>query len=178
MTTTSTPAIGASVAEPATPPKRGARMGPRLRALLEVCPPDGPVADIGSGHGRLALELKRRDPGRLVYATELKPGPSAELRRLIGPDGGVRLLEGEGLTPLTGLRCRGVVIAGIGGETISRILERDLEIARSLAWLCLQPAQRSDRLRDWLERAGWPVLDYLEVAERGHLYPLFLVAPR
>lgn len=153
-------------------------MGPRLRALLDFCPPDGAVADVASGHGRLALELKRRDPGRSVYATELNEGPSAELRRLIGHGGGIRLLEGEGLRPLAGLGCRGVVIAGLGGETIAHILARDGEVARSLAWLCLQPAQRSERLREWLSGEGWPLLGHRQVVERAHLYHLFLVAPR
>jgi tRNA (adenine22-N1)-methyltransferase len=153
-------------------------MGPRLRALLEFCPPHGPVADIGSGHGRLALELKRRNPGRQVLATEINPGPSAELRRLLGAESGVQILEGEGLRPVAGLGCRGVVIAGLGGLTIAQMLERDREIAQGLEWLGLQPAQRVARLQSWLQTAGWPLVDHRQVEEKGHLYQMFLVAPR
>jgi tRNA (adenine22-N1)-methyltransferase len=155
-----------------------ARLGPRLRAILELCPADGAVADVGSGHGRLAAEIKRRWPQRQVYATEVKPGPSAELRRLLDPASGVEILEGEGLAPLAENPCRGVVIAGLGGSTIARMLERDLEVAQRLSWLCLQPAQRCERLWEWVEAAGWTWLERRRVAEKGHLYQLVLVTPR
>jgi tRNA (adenine22-N1)-methyltransferase len=167
---------------PAWPPKAAtggrARLGPRLRAILELCPAEGAVADVGSGHGRLAAEIKRRWPQRQVYATEVNPGPSAELRRLLGATSGVEIFEGEGLAPLAELACCGVVIAGLGGSSIARMLERDREVAQRLSWLCLQPAQRSERLVEWLEAARWTWLDQRRVAEKGHLYRLFLVAPQ
>ncbi|MGC1185466.1 MAG: tRNA (adenine(22)-N(1))-methyltransferase TrmK [Candidatus Dormiibacterota bacterium] len=154
-----------------------ARMGPRLRALLELCPQEGAVADIGSGHGRLALELKRRSPQRRVYATEINRGPSGELRRLLGCASGVEILEGEGLAPLAGLDCRGAVIAGLGGGSIAQMLERDAAVAQRLNWLCLQPAQRVARLQGWLEEAGWVVSEHRQVAEKARTYQMFLVTP-
>ncbi len=153
-------------------------MGPRLRALLDVCPPRGAVADVGSGHGRLALELKRQDPSRRVFATEIKPGPQAELSRLLGAESGVQVLAGEGLRPLLGLGCHGVVIAGIGGVTIARMLAHEREMAGTLEWLVLQPAQREDRLQRWLEEVGWPLRSHHQVLEKAHLYQVFVVAPR
>jgi tRNA (adenine22-N1)-methyltransferase len=154
-----------------------ARMGPRLRAVLELCPEEGSVADIGSGHGRLALELKRRVPQRRVFATEINSGPSGELRRLLGPASGVEILEGEGLAPLAGLGCGGVVIAGLGGVTMAQILERDHDVARQLGWVCLQPAQRAERLQSWLAGAGWTLRDHRQVVEKSHLYQLYLATP-
>ena len=153
-------------------------MGPRLRAILELCPAEGAVADVGSGHGRLAAEIKLRWPQRQVYATEVSPGPAAELRRLLGATSGVEILEGEGLAPLAEHPCRGVVIAGLGGSSIARMLQRDRELAQRLSWLCLQPAQRSERLGEWLEAAGWIWLERRRVAEKRHLYQLFLVGPQ
>ncbi len=154
-----------------------ARMGPRLRALLELCPREGPVADVGSGHGRLALELKRRSPEADVYATEEGTGPARELRRLLSPGSGVAILEGPGLRPLAGLGCRGVVLAGMGGNTIVGLLRAEPELARSLAWACLQPAQREERLEAWLRAEGWTLGQRRAVLERGRLYRLYLVAP-
>ncbi|MGH7697463.1 MAG: tRNA (adenine(22)-N(1))-methyltransferase TrmK [Candidatus Dormibacteria bacterium] len=156
----------------------GAGIGRRLGALLELCPDDGPVADVGSGHGRLALALKRRNPRRRVLATELRSGPAAELRRLLGPDTGIPVLEGDGLSPLAGWACRGVVIAGIGGNGIRAILEREPVLARGLDWLCLQPAQRPEPLRVWLAAQGWDVTVQRLVGERRHCYPTLLVHPR
>ncbi|MGH7610645.1 MAG: tRNA (adenine(22)-N(1))-methyltransferase TrmK [Candidatus Dormibacteria bacterium] len=159
-------------------PARPVRLGARLRAVLELCPPDGPVADVGSGHGRLALELKRRRPELTVVATEVCLGPQRELDRLLHPGSGVRVLWGDGLLPLVGLGCHGVVIAGMGGPRIAAILERGGVVARSLAWACVQPAQRERPLREWLGGAGWRVLAETEVQERAHRYPTLLVQPQ
>lgn len=156
----------------------GARLGARLQALLDLCPVQGPVADIGSGHGRLAQELARRLPPGQVYATEAKSGPAAELRRLLDPMSRVRVLHGPGLTPLRQLGCRGAVIAGMGGRTIVGILEAELELARSLEWICLQPMQRLEPLTDWLAGQGCWAVRHTTVMERGRTYQSFLLVRR
>ncbi|HEY6538538.1 MAG TPA: tRNA (adenine(22)-N(1))-methyltransferase TrmK [Candidatus Dormibacteraeota bacterium] len=178
MTISAPPALAleqwASDARPAGP----ARLGARLRAVVDLCPRDGPVADVASGHGRVARELKRRGSHRVVYATEVGSGPSGELRRLLGDASGVQILEGAGLRPLAGRGCQGVVIAGLGGGSIARLLEQDYELASGLDWLCLQPAQRVERLEAWLARVGWSQRCRRQVLERDHVYQLFLVIPR
>lgn len=135
------------------------------------------MADVGSGHGRLALEIARRQPREIVYATEARRGPATELRRLLG-DAPVRVLEGRGLTPLRGLGCRGAVIAGMGGHTIAEILDQELELAGDLTWLCLQPMQDADRLAEWLAgRRRWRV-EVASAEERSRAYTAFRVFPR
>lgn len=152
-----------------------ARLGPRLGALLDLCPVEGPVADVGSGHGRLAFELARRLPPGQVYATEAKAGPAAELRRLLGGDPTVTILEGQGLTPLRQLGCRGAVLAGMGGRTLVDILETDRDVLAELSWVCLQPMQRVERLVDWIgKQSGW-VVRTNSTRERGHFYSGFLL---
>ena len=153
----------------------GARLGPRLRALLDLCPVQGPVADIGSGHGRLAQELALRLPPGQVFATEAKPGPAAELRRLLDPRSAVQVLHGPGLGPLRRLGCRGAVIAGMGGRTIARILESERELALSLEWICLQPMQREECLTDWLDQQRSWTVRRTSVVDRGHRYHSFLM---
>lgn len=155
-----------------------ARIGPRLRAILDLCPVQGPVADIGSGHGRLAHELALRLPPGQVFATEAKPGPAAELRRLLDPLSQVAVLHGPGLSPLRQLGCRGAVIAGMGGRTIARILESERDLALSLEWLCLQPMQRVECLTDWLSDQGSWAIRRTTVRERGHSYHSFLLVRR
>jgi tRNA (adenine22-N1)-methyltransferase len=154
---------------------RPARLGARLRSLLDLCPVEGPVADIGSGHGRLAYELALRLPPGQVFATESKRGPAAELRRLLGPLAAVTILEGNGLAPLRNVGCRGAVIAGMGGRTMAGILSADQDVALSLSWICLQPIQRVEFLAGWLsQQHGWTVRRTIAI-ERSHTYHSFLV---
>ena len=155
-----------------------ARLGPRLRHLLELCPEEYPVADVGSGHGRLALELALRRPGATVYATEARPGPARELRRLLGSGSPVRVLEGRGLEPLQGLGCRGAVIAGLGGHTIREILELSPSVALGLDWLCLQPMQDWEPLWSWMAGSGWWDPQVTSCWERSRVYRFMLLRPR
>ncbi len=60
------------------------RLPARLRALAALLPP-GAVADVGAGHGALALHLARG--GRRVIATEARPLPFAELCRNLADHG-------------------------------------------------------------------------------------------
>lgn len=145
--------------------------------MLQLCPLGGPVADVGSGHGRLALELKRREPKTLVYATEGGEGPARELRRLLPQRCGVEVLEGLGLAPLRALCCRGAVIAGLGGRAMAALLDRDLEVARRLEWLCLQPAQQPEALDAWLGTRGWTALERRSAREGRRIYRLCLMRP-
>ncbi len=154
------------------PPR--ARLGPRLRAVLELCPTSGRVADIGSGHGRVALELAASRPPGSVFATEVRPGPAYELRRMLGEASPVTVLEGWGLRPLAGLGVEGAVIAGMGGRTAAAILEADPAVLRELAWVCLQPMQRWEWLNAWMAgRPGWSAHRTLTL-ERGRAYHTFL----
>ncbi len=155
-----------------------ARLGPRLRHLLELCPEEYPVADVGSGHGRLALELALRRPGARVYATEARPGPARELRRLLGSASPVRVLEGPGLEPLEGLGCRGAVIAGMGGHTIREILQASPSVAQGLDWICLQPMQDWEPLWSWVTTTGWWEPEVTSCWERSRSYRSLLLRPR
>lgn len=155
-----------------------ARLGPRLRAVLQMCPAEGPVADVGSGHGRLAHELAGRLPEGQVFATEVRPGPIHELRRLLGEGSPVTVVEGWGLRPLAGLGIRGAAIAGMGGRTVAAILDADQAVVAEMAWICLQPMQRVERLTAWIGRQrGWSVRSAVAV-ERGHVYHTFLLDRR
>ena len=169
-------AAPAAAAE-APPAGRRPRLGPRLRACLDLCPTEGPVLDVGSAHGLLARALRARDAALVVYASESKPGPAAELRRLAGGDPGLRILEGAGLGPACGRGCRGAVIAGLGGHTIGAILQADAELAAQLAWLCLQPAQGVGWLLAALPAWGYRLRAAARPVERGRTYTALLVAP-
>ncbi len=159
----------------AAAPRR--RLRPRLRACLDLIPRDGPVADVGSAHGRLARALLGRDPDRGVIATEAKPGPAAELGRRLGGLTGITIALGPGLDPVRGRALRGAVIAGMGGRTIIAILTEGDDVVRRLDWLCLQAMQGTEGLYAWLRRHGFRLRASARPVEAGRVYPTVLVAP-
>jgi tRNA (adenine22-N1)-methyltransferase len=127
------------------------------------------VADIGAGDGQVALALAGR--GVRVIATELGPGPFARL------PASLERRRGDGLSALQPGEVEGVIVAGVGGRTIVRMLEGGGEVAHSLRWLLLQPQQHVAELEAWLLGAGYRLLDAREVDEGRRSYRVLLVEP-
>ncbi len=140
----------------------------RLQAVWALVPPGHPVADIGTDHGFLALELSRICPR--VIATDLNKGPYAAACRHIQSQGvkNIEVRWGRGLEPLRPGEVETVVLAGMGGNTMLEILaEGDLS---QIKHLILQPQSFAPELRIWLNEHGWYLQQEKLVLEEGHLY--------
>ncbi len=133
-------------------------------------PPGVAVADVGCGDGQLTLHL--RSLGHLVIPTERLPGPALRARERLGD---CRL--GEGLSPISPGEVEVAVIAGMGGETIARILERAGDAVRHLDRLVLQPQQRVEALRRWLPAHAYRVLEERSAVDRRRTYTVLVVRP-
>jgi tRNA (adenine22-N1)-methyltransferase len=149
----------------------------RLRAVAAAVPADASsVADVGAGDGQLARHLSAE--GRRVVATERVPGPFERLRAG-SPALDCRL--GDGLSVLRPAEVECVVLAGMGGRTIARLLGSALAsspaLLRGLRCLVLQPQQRTRELRSWLQRAGFRTLSSAETTDRGRSYTVLVVQP-
>jgi tRNA (adenine22-N1)-methyltransferase len=128
------------------------------------------VADVGAGDGQLARHLAAR--GLRVVATERRPLSFARLRAAL-PDLDCRL--GEGLHVLRPGEVEGVVLAGMGGHSIARILDASPEVARALDWLVLQPQQHVERLVAWLGPAGYQLRASDTAVQARRSYTVLLV---
>jgi tRNA (adenine22-N1)-methyltransferase len=146
------------------------RLPPRLDGLLRLAPEVRAAADIGSGHGLLARALATR--GVRVVATEHGSRAMAVLRAdLSGAAGTVDVREGDGLAALVPGEVELAVIAGMGGRTITAILDRAGWLPR---WLLLQPVQDSAVVEVWVEATGWPVRQ-APLSQHGRWYQAWLV---
>jgi tRNA (adenine22-N1)-methyltransferase len=132
------------------------------------------VADIGTGDGKLAAWLAAA--GHRVIATENKPGPQAEALRLLGPLG-IECRLGDGLAPILPGEVDVVVIAGMGGRRIGRILAASPGVVASLEALVLQPVQQGDELLAELEAKGYRVSARSEIEQRSRGYSALLMLP-
>jgi len=140
-------------------------LSPRLRAVLDLVPASSSVADIGSGHGRLAAALAAR--GVRVVATERTGSSFFHLRAdLVRGGAPVEARQGDGLSALAVGEVEVAVIAGLGGRGIQRILDRAPWLPGSLV---LQPMQDAHLLAAWLDWRRWPRTER-RIAERGRWY--------
>lgn len=155
------------------------RLKARLAALAAFVPPGSVVADIGTDHAYLPVYLIRKGLAGRVIAVEKRPKTMEGARRTLAEydhGGRIELRCGDGLGPLRledGVDC--VVIAGMGGRTICRILAKSREKLDWFDRFLLQPMQDSVLLRRWLVANGMCFSFEKLAREGGHIYEIMVV---
>jgi tRNA (adenine22-N1)-methyltransferase len=134
-------------------------LSPRLAALAEAIAPGSRVADVGSDHGLLSLWLAASGRASYCLATE---ETEALLRRVRRPPADapwahrIAFRSGDGLAAvLPGDRIDTIVLAGLGGSTIVRLLTAAGPFGSLPSRLVLQPRSEVERTRRWLSENGW-----------------------
>ncbi|MDD4588435.1 MAG: class I SAM-dependent methyltransferase [Heliobacteriaceae bacterium] len=164
--------------------RRESRMvlSPRLARLAAAVPLGRPVADIGTDHAYLPVYLVREGMVPFAVAGDLHPGPLAAARQYVAAAGAgeqVRVRAGDGLTVVRPGEVKTVIVAGMGGATIERIL-REGQAQGKLAGvgrLILQPLGGAGRLRRWLTGNGWRLAEEDLVAEGKRIYSVAIAEP-
>lgn len=153
---------------------RSAFLDPRLAAVASFVPPGARVADVGADHGLLAEALLRADAARSCVVTERTPARLRRLAERLGDHGlGARLALrcGDGLAPLRPEdRLDVLVLAGLGGSTIVRILSRGHRGHLGIRRCVLQPATDAAWVRRWLRDHGLGRMDERLVEVRGRFH--------
>ena len=153
-----------------------ARSG-RLAALADVLPLTETLADIGTDHGRLLINLIRAGRIDKGIGVEIARGP---YRRAVDNVAACGLADkidirlGDGLQPLAPGEATACSIAGLGGGTITDILDRGKSLAADMAWLLLQPMTGAKRLRLYLQQNGWAFEREVLAEDRGIIYQIIL----
>lgn len=153
----------------------------RLKAVARHIGCGWSMADIGCDHGRLCAWLLQRDAVSRAVAVD-RSAPSLEKARRLAAK--LDLLEkldcrkGEGLGPLRPGEVQAVVIAGMGGLEIARILESGADKIGEDTRLILQPMQKQDVLRKALNAKGLNILDEDLVADHGRLFDVIVAGRR
>ena len=157
---------------------RGLTLDPRLTALAEMVGSCFCYADIGCDHGRLgahllACRLVERAVLSDVSATSLDK--ARRLIRLLGLEDRALFVVADGARHITG-EVDKVVIAGMGGTTISRILR---EAAGHLAdkELILQANVGEEELRRQIAGGGHRIVEERVARDGRRFYVLIQAVP-
>ena len=149
-------------------------LSPRLAAIAREIASGSHVADIGTDHGRLPLWLAAEGLAASCLATEKDQALLGRVARpaLSAPWAArVRYRAGDGLAavlPEDGVDT--VILAGLGGRTIVRLLGAPAAGRLALTRLVLQPRSEAALVRRYLSENGWrPVSESLTV-ERGRTH--------
>ena len=143
----------------------------RIETIASLISSDnGDLLDIGSDHGYLPLLLLKGEFSSKLYASENKLGPFNNLTNsLKGTD--ITCLFGDGLEVYQE-NIKQVVIAGMGGRLISKILDEGKIHLASIERLILEPQTDEGEMRRCLNDLKWKQIYGVYIKEKGHIYPI------
>jgi len=152
----------------------------RLECLLELVGSCRLLADVGTDHGLLPVAAVWRGLARRAIAVDLREAPLAGARALIARSGVADRVVAEQGDGLSGLQRRGVdavVIAGMSGASMLRILDMAPDVLAGVGRLVLQPNQNVPEVRSWALRNGWHLRDEHVLEEGGRFFVACGFAP-
>ncbi len=157
------------------------KLTPRLQAVAAQVPEGTVVADVGTDHGYIPAYLMVNRIARRVIATDANNFPLQSAREtinLFNLADRITLRLGDGLAALNPEdEVDVLIIAGMGGSLIVRILEQGLYRLPSVRRLVLQPMNQAGDVRRWLAVNRWGLLSEDLVQEGDRTYELIVAGP-
>lgn len=145
----------------------------RLKAAADLCRRGVTVCDVGTDHALLACYLAQTG-AKSVIASDVREGPLEAARRTIKQQGvdNVTAVLSDGLDKID--YADDVVIAGMGGELIARIIAGCRFLSEDTRFI-LQPMTKADTLRRELCRSGFEIIKERTAKEGVRRYTVMLV---
>ena len=153
----------------------------RLQTVAGFVPKGARLLDVGSDHAYLPIALVSQALIDFAIAGEVVSGPYQSARSNVKESGlsdqiDVRLADGlEAFELSDGIDT--VSICGMGGLLITEILGRGQEKLPGLSRLILQPNNREDDLRRWLQENQFKIVAEATVQENQKFYEIMVAEP-
>ena len=150
----------------------------RLVKIIEMLPESDIVADIGTDHGYVLIELLKRGKIKRGIASDNKKKPLEKARKNAVAERVEELMDfrfGSGFETLNVGEANGAVIAGMGGILIRELMEEAMEVIKEMDFILLQPAQNPEILREYLYNNQFEILEEEIVREDQRFYEYMLV---
>lgn len=145
----------------------------RLSAIFDLIENGSIVSDIGTDHAFLPIKLIESGKCSKVIASDIVDGPLMSAKKNITAHGifeGIELVKSDGLENVVKFSPDTIIIAGMGGETISEILKASDYPQKNCATLILQPMTHAEVLRNYLYENGFEICDEIVVREDNRFY--------
>ena len=153
----------------------GIQLSKRMSALASLVTEGSRLADIGTDHGYIPIALVQKGRIPSALAMDVGKGPLSRAREHIHSQGLDTYIEtrlSDGLTELHEGEADTVLIAGMGGMLMKRILEGGGHCLSSVGELILQPQSEIHLVRKFLAEHGYQITDEDIVLEDGKYYPM------
>lgn len=150
----------------------------RLRAVANLVTPGLRVADIGTDHGYIPIYLVEQKRNPSAIAMDINKGPlnkAEENIALYGLNDYIETRLSDGVCKLKSGEAESIVIAGMGGGLVIKIMQAADEIRDGVKEWILQPQSELWKVRQYLKESGYRVVAEDMVLDEGKFYPMMRV---
>lgn len=152
----------------------------RLQKASEFAVPNRPILDVGSDHANLPIYLVQEGKVPAAVAGEVVKGPYEYAKSKIDNNGlekKISIRLGDGLDVIDSKDTIGTIfICGMGGFLITNILKNGLKMNKlsQNTRLVLQPNHGEESVREFLDQAGYEIIDEAILEEKGKYYEIIV----
>ena len=158
---------------------QGIILSGRMQMVADMVSKGNVLADIGCDHGVVSIYLLEKGICPKVIAMDVNEGPLLRAKEHIEERGlssyiDVRL--SDGMEKLLFGEADSVLIAGMGGRLVIKILTDCMDKAKDLKEIVLQPQSELHLVRQFLTDTGFHIIQEDIVKDNGKFYPAMRVA--
>ena len=150
----------------------------RLSAIAGLVTRGNRLVDVGCDHGYLPVALYLDGKIPKAIAMDVRKGPLSRAQEHISQYGLNAYIEtrlSDGLEALKPGEGDTLVIAGMGGPLMERILTDGKEARESFKEMILQPQSDIPHFRRFIREIGWQIVEEELIREDGKFYPMMKV---
>lgn len=145
----------------------------RLETIAAFVTPGNRLADIGTDHGYIPIYLVEKDRIPSAIAMDINKGPLLRAENNIRKShlkDKITTRLSDGLSELNTGEADTILIAGLGGPLMRRILSDDTELIHSVKELVLSPHSEAELIRQFLFENNFNIENETMLKDDGKFY--------
>lgn len=158
--------------------KREIVLSERMQMVADMVSKGNILADIGCDHGYVSIYLLEKGICPRVIAMDVNEGPLLRAKEHIDKRGLTSYIDvrlSDGMEKLLLGEADSILIAGMGGRLVIKILTECMDKAKALKDIILQPQSELHLVRQFLTDTGFHIIQENMVKDNGKYYPAMRV---
>ena len=147
----------------------------RLQSVAAFVQEGKRLADVGCDHGYIPIYLLQKKKIEKAIAMDINQGPLMRAKEHIkewGLENYIDTRLSDGVKALKPNEVQSIVIAGMGGPLMEKILTEGNEVLQTVTELVLQPQSEIGHFRRFLIENGYEITHEEMILEDGKYYPI------
>ena len=151
----------------------------RLVTIADLVTPGYRASDIGTDHGYVPIYLLRNHICEHVIAADISPGSLEKASQNILRAGFSESIEcrlSDGLSKIHPGEVDSIIISGMGGILMDRILRTGLDVVRAAKELILSPHRNPELIMGFAEEYGFAIVYDEVILDKKKHYHIFKIS--